>query len=222
MIADAFSYVGIGASHALMVYYFIALMDRPALMGLSLTIATVVGWIAILILPRIGIKIGKKKAMVIALIGYGFAMVGIFFFAASSVIACIVLFAFASMILYFFRGFGVMYLLDCGEYDYWKTGKDNRAVAVSLFGFSGKIGLAIGTSLTALVPHTLIGGAYLETAVTTSTIRSFMILFAVVPAVCALVGALIMHFGYQISDIDAEKYIKENAERTEALLKSAE
>ena len=212
--------VALGAATSMTAYYFIALKGRTDLMSLALSIAAIGGYIAILFLPRVGIKIGKKKAMVLGLCIYGFSMVGIFFFGDCSVIAFIALSTLNAVALYLFRGFNILYMLDCGEYHFWKTGKDNRAVIVSLNSIPSKIGIGIGASLVALIPRSITN--YTEMVASTSQIRGFMFLIAGIPAICAFIGALIMHFGYQISDTDAEKYIKENAERTEALLKSAE
>ena len=220
LLSNTLLSIALGAATSMTAYYFIALKGRTDLIELSLIIAAIGGYIAILFLPRVGIKIGKKKAMVLGLSIYGFSMVGIFFFGDCSTIAFIALSTLNAVALYLFRGFNILYMLDCGEYHFWKTGKDNRAVIVSLNSIPSKIGIGIGASLVALIPRSITN--YTEMVASTSQIRGFMFLIAGIPAICAFIGALIMHFGYQISDTDAEKYIKENAERTEALLKSAE
>lgn len=220
LIANTFLSIALGAVGSLTAYYFIALKGRTDMLGFSLLFAAIGGYIAVLFLPRIGIKIGKKKAMVLGLSVYGFSTLGIFFFANCSVIAFIALSTLNAVALYLFRAFNILYLLDCGEYDFWKTGKDNRAVIVSLNSFPSKIGIGIGASLIALIPRSI--SNYTEMVASTSATWSFMFLFAGIPAICAFIGALIMHFGYQITDKDAEKYIQENAERTEALLYKAE
>ena len=212
--------IALGASASMTAYYFIALEGRTDLLGFALSIAAIGGYIAILFLPRVGIKIGKKKAMVLGLSIYGFSMVGIFFFGDCSTIAFIALSTLNAVALYLFRGFNILYMLDCGEYHFWKTGKDNRAVIVSLNSIPSKIGIGIGASLVALIPRSITN--YTEMVASASQIKGFMFLIAGIPAICAFVGALIMHFGYQISDTDAEKYIKENAERTTVLLASKE
>ena len=108
-----------------------------------------------------------------------------------------------------------MYMLDCGEYHFWKTGKDNRAVIVSLNSIPSKIGIGIGASLVALIPRSITN--YTEMVASTSQIKGFMFLIAGIPAICAFAGALIMHFGYQISDMRTPKNTSKRMQKEQKL-----
>ena len=113
--------------------------------------------------------------------------------------------------MYLFIGFGVNYFLDCGEYGYYKTGKDNRAIAMSMYNIPMKIGFMLGGSIASYGLAFL--GFEAGMVMTESFINRYMFLIGVVPAVLVAIAALIIHFGYKITDEDAAAYAKANMER---------
>ena len=113
--------------------------------------------------------------------------------------------------VYMFTGFGVNYFVDCGEYHLYKTGKDTRMIAIAMYSVPMKIGMMLGGAV-ATYGLAMIG-YHAGITVTPEFQTDFMILLAVIPAVLVLIGALIMQFGYKITDEDAAMYAAENAKR---------
>ncbi|WKY46191.1 MFS transporter [Eubacteriaceae bacterium ES2] len=113
------------------------------------------------------------------------------------------------MAIYLFNSFGVNYMLDTGEYGFYKTKKDNRAVAMSMFNLPIKIGLTLGG---AIAGFGLAWAGY-EVGVDLGPdfINKFMILLGIAPGAIALLGSVVMFFSYKITDEDAAMYAAENA-----------
>jgi len=110
--------------------------------------------------------------------------------------------------------FGFQYLIDVGNYGYWKTGVDNRIVTQSLSNVPMKIANFIGGSI-ALFGMALIGyqaGQEMDA----DMIRKFMFMYGGIPAICNLLAFLDNLFFYKIDDKEAALYAKEIAEREAA------
>jgi GPH family glycoside/pentoside/hexuronide:cation symporter len=211
----------------LAVFYYMYVLQNMMLMPIGMTIATLFGVVASMIGPVIGKKIGKKRALqvgqiitiidstLIALLAgntntiAGGIQVG---FVIYVVLSCVTMIG--SNI---WMGFGGNYFVDAGEYGLWKTGKDNRAVAMGLGSPPVKIALIVGGALGGYALHAIGyrpgmgmpgGPAFPE-----NFTRSFMMLLGGVPAVFSLLGLVIFSLGWKITDADAAKYAKENMER---------
>lgn len=198
----------------IMSFYFMFVLGDFTLMAVAMTITTAFGFVGSIIGPKVGSKVGKKYAMVLGMMAYAVMSLCIALFAKSSVILYIIFACGYTMGMYFFFSYGQLYFLDCGEYGLWKTGKDNRAVALSMGNLPIKIGMAVGGALGAyglqLIGYTPGMQATAEFA------EKFMWLFGGLPAVVALFGALIMLFGYKLTENDCERYARENAEKMAA------
>jgi GPH family glycoside/pentoside/hexuronide:cation symporter len=212
LFANVFLYTAVSISAGTMIYYFFYIDGNMELMRTTVAASMFTGLVASLIAPKIGMILGKKKAMVFGLLIYALSNIAIIFLARNFTIIFIVLLCLNAGVLFLFKGFHVLYVLDSAEYHYWKTGKDHRAVAVSLIDFPIKIGVALAASITAFIVQSV--GFSPEVAIEAEAIRSFLLLFGGIPAICALIGALIMHVGYEITDEDAERYVRENAEKS--------
>ncbi|MPW26501.1 MFS transporter [Alkalibaculum sp. M08DMB] len=204
-------YVGMMLVQGIMAYYFMFVLGNLILMSVAMTSTTVFGLVASIIGPKFGLKLGKKNAMVVGLLVYAVGSIAITFFARTSLIVFIVLSCFNALGMYFYMGFGANYVLDIGEYGFYKTGKDNRAVAIGVMNIPMKVGLALGGALggygLAFVGYTP------GMAPNPDFISKFMWLIGAFPAVFYISAALIMLFGYKITDEDAAKYARVNAER---------
>jgi Na+/melibiose symporter-like transporter len=212
------------------VFYYMYVLQNMMLMPIGLTIATLFGVVAAMIGPVIGKKIGKKRALqagqIITIVDStllalfagntntiaGGIQVGFIIYVILSCITMI-----GSNI---WMGFGGNYFVDAGEYGLWKTGKDNRAVAMGLGSPPVKIALIVGGALGGYVLHAIgyrpgmgiPGGPAFPPNFT----RSFMMLLGGVPAVFSLLGLIIFSLGWKITDEDAAKYARENMERSMA------
>ena len=113
--------------------------------------------------------------------------------------------------MYFFLGFGPNYAIDAGEYYYYKTGKDNRAIAINMYSIPIKIGFIVGGTLTGYALDAI--GYTAGITPTPEFISKLMWVFSGIPAIFSLIGAIIMQAGYRITDEDAARYAKANAEK---------
>jgi len=113
------------------------------------------------------------------------------------------------------------YYLDCGEYGYYTTGIDNRTMAVTVMNWPTKIGFAVGGSLAG---YCLAWAGYNAPTATTPAsfthMNRFMMSLGLIPAVCLVLGILIILFFYKLTDAQAAEYARANAER-EAAAKAA-
>jgi GPH family glycoside/pentoside/hexuronide:cation symporter len=212
----------------LAVFYYMYVLQNMMLMPIGMTISTLFGVVAAMIGPVIGKKIGKKRALqagqiitivdstLIALLAgntntiAGGIQTG---FVIYVVLSCITMIG-----SNLWMGFGGNYFVDAGEYGLWKTGKDNRAVAMGLGSPPVKVALIVGGALGGYVLHAIGyrpgmgipgGPAFPE-----NFTRSFMMLLGGVPAIFSLIGLVIFSLGWKITDADAAKYAKENMERS--------
>jgi GPH family glycoside/pentoside/hexuronide:cation symporter len=136
------------------IFYYMYVLGNMMLMPVGMTIITVVGVAASMIGPVIGKKVGKKRALqmglsisiidsvLIALLAgntnplAGGIQMGFVIYVGFSIIS--------SIASYIWIGFGGNYFVDAGEYGYWKSGNDNRAVAMGVGSVPMKIALIVG------------------------------------------------------------------------------
>ncbi|SFB06488.1 Na+/melibiose symporter [Acetitomaculum ruminis DSM 5522] len=204
-------YIGIYISSGVMAYYFMYVLGNYLLMTVAMTATTVFALLASVIGPKIGAKLGKKNAMVVGLMVYAIGSLLITFLCRTNLIVYIVLGCINSLGMYIFSGFGVNYMLDAGEYGLYKTGKDNRAVAMSMMNVPMKIGMAFGGAIAGYGLAFI--GFTTGMQVTESFITNFMWLLGGVPALFYAAAALLMLFAYRISDEDAARYAMLNAKK---------
>ena len=208
--SQTFAMVGGQVLQALMVYYFLFILGDIAYMTLSMTVSTMFGLVGAIVGPIVGVRLGKKWAMVIGLALSGVAMGLIAFFADMGIWFYIGFSCFNALAMAFYRGFGQQYWLDCGEYGYWQSGKDNRPVALAIGNMPIKIGFMLGGSI-GMYALALIG--YAPGMVPTSEFTSaFMMILGGIPAAFYVVATVIM-LAYKLTDADVVKYTEENLAR---------
>jgi Na+/melibiose symporter-like transporter len=212
------------------VFYYMYVLQNMMLMPIGLTIATLFGVVASMVGPVIGKKIGKKRALqtgqVITIVDS--ALIALFAGNTNTIAGGIqvgfIIYVILSCITMIgsniWMGFGGNYFVDAGEYGLWKTGKDNRAVAMGLGSPPVKVALIVGGALGGYVLHAIgyrpgmgiPGGP----AFPANFSRNFMMLLGGVPGIFSLVGLVIFSLGWKITDADAAKYARENVERATA------
>lgn len=214
--ANTLFFTGMQLFSGVQAYYFMYVLGNYMLMSVAMTSSMVFALVGSVIGPKIGLKLGKKRAMVAGILLYTTGSLCITFFAKSSLIVYIAFTCVNSLGMYFFFPFMANYTIDCGEYGYYTSGKDNRAVAMGTMSMPMKIGMMLGGAL-AGYGLSLIG----YTAGMTPTpefINNFMYLLGGLPSVFYILAALVMGLGYKITDADAAMYAKANAERTAKLM----
>ncbi|HIX38919.1 MAG TPA: MFS transporter [Candidatus Blautia pullistercoris] len=203
-------YIGLYTISGLGTYYFTYIVGNYMNMSYSMTVTMITGFLSSLIMPKLGGKLGKKRSFVLALIIYAAAYACVYFIGGNWILFTL-MGAIGGGAVYMFTGFGVNYFVDCGEYHLYKTGKDTRMIAIAMYSVPMKIGMMLGGAV-ATYGLAMIG-YHAGITVTPEFQTDFMILLAVIPAVLVLIGALIMQFGYKITDEDAAMYAAENAKR---------
>lgn len=207
-LAYTIYYVGMYIIAGLGTYYFSYIVGDFMKMSYSMTVCMVTGFLASMIMPKLGGKLGKKKSFVAGLVIYA-AAYACAYFVGGNWILYTVCGAIGGGAVYMFTTFGANYFIDCGEYHLYKTGKDTRMIAITMYSVPMKIGMALGGAIgnfgLAFIGYQ--AGMAVDAAFTTK----FMLLLAIIPAVLIFIGALIMQFGYKITDEDAARYAAENA-----------
>jgi Na+/melibiose symporter-like transporter len=216
LISGCLYFIGAFAPMMLVAYYYIYIIGNTSLtyMALGGTIQSLVTLFAAMVGPKIGLKLGRKKARFTGQLIAGLASIGVIFFAGHHVAFYIGLMCLSSFGAYLYVGFSISYIIDCGEYGYWKTGIDNRIVTNSLVNIPMKVAQFVGGSL-GLYGLALIGWKT-GMVVTPEFTSKFMLLLGGVSAICYLSAALMTITLYKIDDKEAALYAKENAERKAA------
>ncbi|MDR2517676.1 MAG: MFS transporter [Spirochaetaceae bacterium] len=216
LISGTLYFIGLFSPLQMVAYYYIYILHDPKLllMAAATTITTLFSLVSTMIGPKIGLRLGRKKARFTGQFLAGISAVCIIFFAAHHVAVYIAIMCFSGLSAALYSGFGVSYIIDCGEYGYWKTGIDNRIVTNSLMNIPMKVSQFVGGSL-GLYGLALIGWKT-GMEVTPEFTRKFMLLLGGLPAVCYFCASFMTLFLYKIDDREAALYARENAERAKA------
>jgi Na+/melibiose symporter-like transporter len=198
------------------VHFFTYILGNVMIMPTVMSIGTLGSITGSFIGPKIGVRLGKKHAMVFGMLCQFVVLVMIYFFARTSVIVYIVLYSFYFIAMYTYFCFNANYVIDTGEYHLHKTGQDNRSVANGMMTIPAKIGLLVGGSVPLFVIEAI--GYQPNIEQTPEFINKFMMMFALFPAAFCLLGAILMQFFYKITDTDAARYARENEERAAAAM----
>jgi Na+/melibiose symporter-like transporter len=214
MFTQLCSYTAVfGILATLRSYYFMFILGDFNLLTPVMTAQTLIGLAAITVGPKVGMKLGKKRALVVGMSFYALSGMLIFLFGATSVYAYVGLVAIGTLGNYFWVGFGANYTIDCGEYGYWKSGKDNRTVVMSMFNVPMKLAVLLGGTVGAFALAFIGYEPGFNPAEVPHFSRNFMFMFGCVPGILNAIGAVAFGLLYKISDTDAAKYARENAEK---------
>lgn len=209
-------YIGSNVLVAIQAYYFRYVIKDYAFMATSMTIKTAFAFVASLFIPTLGKKLGKRKSFLFGLLGYAASMAFIGIFGGASKWYFTIGTCLFTACMYMFSSFGVNYFLDCGEYGYHKTGKDYRATAMAMYNVPMKIGFVGGS---AIAGYGLAAIGYTPGMdMTEEFVGKYMTIIGTIPAILCVLAALVLVFFYKITDEDAARYAKENAERDAAAL----
>ena len=218
-------------------YYWSIVMNKMGMYSVVSGISTCAGFVFAMFIPKIGKKLGKRKAILVnfcimtlsKVIMATLALKSIWFMAAATMLA--------SAGMYLTMAFGVNYYLDIGEYGYYKTGKDFRTLSMSMQNIPMKISMTVGAAIGGIILGKLnfdkwnglytpayaassTGGvgdfSYMATPEFAEFTSKFIKIYAWVPAAFAAVAICLFIFGYKISDEDAKFYAAENAKRKAA------
>ena len=213
-LANTVMYIAQFMYQANYTYYFIYVVGDFTKLSIATLVSACVGFVAAIIMPKFGAKLGKKWAFALGLTIFACGLTFINLMGPKNWLFYVAGMAITSFGMYSYTPFLVTMYLDCGEYFLWKTGKDTRAIATGLASPPMKIGMALGGSI----------GLYLLGATgyvagftpTAAWVSEFMMVTFQVPAFVYLLAALIVAVMYKIKDADVAKYAQENQERMNA------
>jgi Na+/melibiose symporter-like transporter len=212
LLADALRTASLMSIMGVGMYYYSYVAKSPELMTIALTVQSVIGLVMAFILAPVARKIGKKNSAVTtgvittaAYLALGFIAFrgGPWVFMAFSWVA------YSAQLLV--NSCGVNLYLDCGEYQLYSSGKDNRTFVMSLYG----IGIKIGFMLSSIIIAFMLSQAGYDATDALNPLPNparFVLLLGLVP--CILNGAytLLMCF-YGITEEKSRLYAEENSKR---------
>ena len=192
-------------------YYFIYVVGDFTKLTVASLFSACFGLLAARVMPKLGVKLGKKWAYVTGVSIFGAGMVGVYFLGPISWIFYIVCMSIAMCGTYVYQAFAITMYLDCGEVYLNKTGKDMRSIAMGLASPPMKIAMAVGGTIgLKLLASTGFGPDFVPGP---DWAGKFMLICWIVPALFYFAGAALMTVGYKISDAEAARCAQENAER---------
>jgi Na+/melibiose symporter-like transporter len=207
MLAELFRWATTFGLMSLGMYYFIYVVRNPNMLTVAMTIQSVLGFLSTLIMPTIAAKLGKKRAAITS----GFLTTAFFAgLAAFNQINVLVVYIVAmggfmvSQALV--NSCGVNLFLDCGEYQYYKTGKDTRTFTMSMFGVSIKFGVIMSSFIITIL--LTLSGYDGETQTVADPARMAM-LFGAIPCILNLIYSLLMCV-YGITEEKSREYAQAN------------
>lgn len=198
-------------------YYFIYVVGDFTKLTFVTLINAIIGFLAAMVMPKLGAKLGKKMSCVFGFLLMSIALILVSFFGAPNGVpnltAYIILMSLMMAGTYTWMPYMVVLYLDAGEYFLYKTGKDTRAIAAGLASPPMKIGMTVGNTLGLALLSAIgfvSGGAF---EINTAWISNFMRVTFMLPGLIYLASAIILLVFYKISDKDAAKYAQANAEK---------
>jgi Na+/melibiose symporter-like transporter len=214
-LCHTIQYIGQFIFQGLSAYYWMFVVGNFSMMTVANLIAAVTSFVAAMVMPPIGQKIGKKKAISI---GYFLLPIVNFcmgYFGRFSYIYMIAIQSLNTFAMYTYTPFVMLMYMDAAEWHYNKTGKDTRGIAVGLATPPMKIGMALGGT----IGLTLLANTGFDTpgvAGSAEWIPKFMTITYWVPACFYLVLAILFVLLYRLSDEEAARCAQENYARAMA------
>jgi Na+/melibiose symporter-like transporter len=150
-LADSLRWAAFFSLSAIAAYYFRYVAQNMAMLTVALTAQSVAGLAGSIAGRPIAKKLGKKGSGIVTGIFCAAFFVGLALWGKSAAYVYII----CVCGVYFFWGiigaWGVNLYLDCGEYQLYKTGKDNRTFAMGFYGISMKVGFALSSTAIAIL-----------------------------------------------------------------------
>lgn len=210
-LANTIMQIGMFMYQANYTYYFIYVVGDFTKLTVASLFSACFGLVAARIMPKIGVKLGKKWAFITGISIFATGLIGVYFFGPIHWAFYIVCMSIGMCGTYLYQAFAITMYLDCGEVYLNKTGKDMRSIAMGLGSPPMKIGMAVGGTIGLyLLEATGYVAGFTPDAAWNS---KFMLICWIIPALFYFAGAALMAVCYKINDADAARCAQENAER---------
>ncbi len=208
-LCHTIQYIGQFLFQGLMAYYWIYVVGNFSMMTVANLIAAVASFVAAMIMPPIGQKLGKKRAISIGYFLLPVINFAMGWFGRFSYWYMIGIQALNTFAMYTYTPFVMLTYMDAAEWHFNKTGKDTRGIAMGLASPPMKIGMALGGT----IGLTLLANTGFDTpgvAGSPEWIPKFMTITYWVPACFYLVLAVLFVLLYRLSDEEAARCAQEN------------
>ena len=208
-ICHTVQYIGQFIFQGLTAYYWMYVVGNFALMTVANLISAVTSFVAAMIMPKVGQKLGKKKAIsigyfILPIVYLCMGWFGRFDYKYMILIASISTFA-----MYTYTPFVMLMYMDSAEWYFNKSGKDTRSIVMGLATPPMKIGMALGGTI-GLTLLAATGFTNAPPADIASWIPKFMTVTYWVPACFYLALAILFVLLYRLSDEEAARCAQEN------------
>jgi Na+/melibiose symporter-like transporter len=211
-LADSLRWAAYMSLSAITAYYFRYVANNMALVTVALTAQSVAAFIGSVAGRPIATKLGKKNSGIVtgifcaaflaALAVWGEASAYVYIICTSGV------FFFVSII----GAWGVNLYLDCGEYQLYKTGKDNRTFIMGFFGMSTRVGFILTSTAVAILLEL---SGYNGAANTVANVPLMVYLMGGILSGFFLLYMLLMLF-YGITEEKSKEYAEHNHQAAQA------
>ena len=208
-LCHTIQYIGQFLFQGLAAYYWIYVVGNFSMMTVANLIAAVTSFVAAMIMPPIGQKIGKKKAISIGYFLLPIVNLAMGYFGRFSYWYMIAIQSLNTFAMYTYTPFVMLTYMDAAEWHFNKTGKDTRGIAMGLATPPMKIGMALGGTIgLTLLANT--GFDIPGVAGSAEWIPKFMTITYWVPACFYLALAVLFVLLYRLSDEEASRCAQEN------------
>jgi Na+/melibiose symporter-like transporter len=150
-LADALRWAAYISLSAIAAYYFRYVAHNMAMLTVALTSQNVAALVGAIAGRPIAKKLGKKKSGIVTGFFCAFFFAGLALWGESATYVYVIC---VSGIYFFWSiigAWGVNLYLDCGEYQLYKTGKDNRTFTMGFFSISLQVGAIISSTVIAIL-----------------------------------------------------------------------
>ncbi len=152
LISDMMRQTSVFVLSGMLGYFFTFAVGNFSMMSTGLFINSLTACLgAFFVGPRIARRIGKKNASILSGLLACVAYLVLALFAKDNWIIYISCTAFAALGLSIVGSVGINLYLDAGEYQFYKTGKDNRPFVMSLQTVPMKVGMTLSGSIVAAI-----------------------------------------------------------------------
>ena len=178
-------------------YYFTYVAGDMSMMAVSMTAQGFCSAAGAFLCPPLSTKIGKKNSAILSGAIMTAAMTYLALFSGGSAIAYIVCNSITQFAFVILACNGPNLYIDAGEYQYYKTGVDNRTFVTSIFGIATKFSWIFVGTITAFV---LNASGYDGAAKVVANVDLMQKLIGGIPAIMFAVFTLLMAFGYRLNE----------------------
>jgi Na+/melibiose symporter-like transporter len=206
LLADMLRQTAYISIMALGVYYFNYVAKAPGMIVVAMTAQSIGAFLGSIAGQPISQKLGKKNSAILTGVLCTIIYSGIAFFGDISPVVYIACTAAGLFSLGIVNACGVNFYLDCGEYQLYKSGKDNRTFTMSFFGIAIKIGMALSAVVIAFL---LNASGYDGATQSVADVHLMGILIGAILAGLHLVYVIFMLF-YGITEKKSKEYAEHN------------